>query len=116
MAMSRRLLTLVAGLCTALLLVNEGSITVEAGNYTYLDTLNSGVAAMLDLNTANETVIIDATEKELTQNAAQAAQETNLVMVNVKSTLNVRAEASEDAKKVGKIYKDCGGTVLEQSN
>jgi len=116
MAMSRRLLTFVAGLCTALMLGNEGSITVEAGNYTYLDTLNSGVAAMLDLNTANETVIIDATEKELTQNAAQAAQETNLVMVNVKSTLNVRAEASEDAKKVGKIYKDCGGTVLEQSN
>ena len=37
-------------------------------------------------------------------------------MANVKSALNVRAEASEDAKKVGKLYKDCGGIILERAD
>ena len=37
-------------------------------------------------------------------------------MANVKSALNVRADASEDAEKVGMIYKDCGGTILERAD
>lgn len=37
-----------------------------------------------------------------------------LVMANVKSVLNIREEASTDSKIVGKLYKDCGGTVLER--
>ncbi len=117
MARSRRLLTMVAGLCVVMTLANQESITVEAGsNNTYLDSFNSGVAAMLDLNTENAAEIMNATEKELTEIASEDAEESTLVMVNVKSTLNVRAEASEDAEKVGKIYKDCGGIILEQKD
>ncbi len=37
-----------------------------------------------------------------------------LVMANVKSVLNVRAGSGTDTKIVGKLYKDCGGTVLEK--
>lgn len=37
-----------------------------------------------------------------------------LVMANVLSALNVRAGASLDSKVVGKLYKDCGGIVLER--
>lgn len=37
----------------------------------------------------------------------------SLVMANVKSVLNMRDEASTDAKIVGKLYKDCGGTLLQ---
>ena len=37
-----------------------------------------------------------------------------MVMANVKSALNVRSEANESADKVGKLYKDCGGTILER--
>ncbi len=37
-----------------------------------------------------------------------------LVMANVKSVLNVRAGQGTDTKVVGKLYKDCGGTVLER--
>ncbi|MCR5280018.1 MAG: cell wall hydrolase [Lachnospiraceae bacterium] len=36
-----------------------------------------------------------------------------LVMANVLSVLNVRSDASLDSKVVGKLYKDCGGVVLE---
>lgn len=116
MARSRRVLSLIAGLCVALTLANTRSMTVEAGgNHTYLDSLNSGVAAMLDLNTENAARMLKATEKSL-ESVSKDTSESTLVMTNVKSALNVRAEASEDAEKVGKIYKDCGGTILERKD
>ena len=34
-------------------------------------------------------------------------------MANVVNSLNVRAEASEEAEKVGFLYADCGGEILE---
>ena len=43
-----------------------------------------------------------------------ADSQSTLVMANVKSALNVRSEANEDADKVGKLYKDCGGLILER--
>lgn len=39
-----------------------------------------------------------------------------MVMANVQNALNVRSEASEDSEKVGKLYKDCGGTILERKD
>lgn len=115
MAISRRLLAAVASLCVVCTLVNTESITVEAGsNNTYLDSLNCGVAAMLDADSKNEAKIIDASE--LAAPSAEEEKESTLVMVDVKSTLNVRAEADENAEKVGKIYKDCGGIILERKD
>lgn len=117
MAISRRLLTVVAGICAAFVLCSTESITVEAGsNNTYLDSFNSGVAAMLDLNTENTAKIVMATARQLTQPVSEDTEDFALVMTNVKNTLNVRAQASEDAKKVGKIYKDCGGVILERKD
>lgn len=37
-----------------------------------------------------------------------------LVMTAVSDVLNVRSEPSEDAEKVGYLYADCGGTILER--
>lgn len=45
---------------------------------------------------------------------AEKEQETKLVMANVKTALNVRSDANENAEKVGMLYKDCGGYVLER--
>lgn len=117
MAISRRLLALATSLCMALVIGSTESITVEAGsNNTYLDSLNSGVAAMLNLNTENAAEVMRATEKELSQLVSEDTAESTLVMANVKSVLNVRAQASENAEKVGKIYKDCGGIILERKD
>ena len=41
-------------------------------------------------------------------------ESSDLVMAHVSSVLNVRAEGNVDSKKVGKLYKDCGGLVLER--
>lgn len=46
--------------------------------------------------------------------ALQKEEESDLVMVNVQVAMNVRAEASEESDKVGVLYKDCGGRILER--
>ena len=52
------------------------------------------------------------------EKAVEEAADTDydLVMANVSNTLNVRQEPDEEAKKVGYLYADCGGTVLERKN
>ena len=39
-----------------------------------------------------------------------------LVMANVEEAVNVRSEASEKSNLLGKLYKECGGEILERSN
>ena len=38
----------------------------------------------------------------------------DLVMANVSVAMNVRLEPSESSEKVGYLYKDCGGRIIEQ--
>ena len=39
-----------------------------------------------------------------------------IVMANVSRVMNVREEPSEDATKVGVLYKDCGGKLLDRQD
>lgn len=39
-----------------------------------------------------------------------------LVMAKVKESVNVRESASQDAEKLGVLYKECGGYVLEKQD
>lgn len=116
MAKSRRLLAAVAGMVLSITLAAESGMTAQAGsNKNYLDSLNGGVAAILDPSAVNTTEIINATAQELNLTASEKEQST-LIMANVMNALNVRSEASEDSEKVGKLYKDCGGTILERKD
>ena len=45
-----------------------------------------------------------------------AEEESDLVMADVQNTLNVRAKADEESEKVGVLYKDCGGRILERKD
>lgn len=117
MAKSRRLLVMLAGLILSFSLMAETGMTAQAGsNKNYLDSLNGGVAAILDPSVTNTTEIINATAKELNLTPSEEEEQSTLVMANVRDALNVRSEASEESEKVGKLYKDCGGTILERKN
>ncbi|MCD7862706.1 MAG: cell wall hydrolase [Lachnospiraceae bacterium] len=73
-----------------------------------MDSFNSGVASILTPSyniSDNQSVTAASTETSY-----------ELAMVNVENTLNVRAEASEDSLVIGKLYKDCGGVVLERKD
>ena len=39
-----------------------------------------------------------------------------LVMANVEEAVNVRSEASEKSNLIGKLYKECGGEIIERKN
>ncbi len=113
MARSRRLLGTLAGIGLSLLIMSTG-MTVEAGSMTnYLNELNAGVASILNPSATNTSEILNATKEEL-QLATMEEETSDLVMANVKNALNIREEASENGKRIGMLYKDCGGTILER--
>jgi len=116
MARSKGVLVAAMGLVLSVSMIAQTSITAEAGSRNYLNELNGGVAAILESNSTDTAEIINATAKELNITLSQEEEQSTLVMANVKNALNVRSEASEDAEKIGKLYKDCGGTVLERKD
>ena len=122
MARSRRLpgmLTrLVLSITAIITLAMHTGMTAQAGSTkNYLNEFNGGVAAILDPGSIDTEELINATARELNLSlSAQEEQSSKLVMANVKNALNVRSEASEEADKVGKLYKDCGGTILERKD
>lgn len=117
MAKGKRLSAILAGVLLFGVLAGNADMTVEAGgNSDYLNLMSGGVAALLDSDTGNAEELINTTQKSLDLKAAQEEEQCTLVMANVRNALNVRAQASGDAEKVGMIYKDCGGTILERSN
>ncbi len=118
MLKSRRMFILFAGLILCLCISGMFYLDVEAaGQKEYLDSLSVGITQIIDptTGTANEQAI-----KELTEiaesNRSQTVEESDLVMVNVQVAMNVRAEASEESDKVGVLYKDCGGRILERKD
>ena len=118
MARSRRLLVALTGLMMSLVMVVQTGMTAQAGSTkNYLEELNGGVAAILDPASDSSAEAINATAKELNLTLIieeEEKEESTLVMANVRDALNVRSDASEEADKVGKLYKDCGGTIIER--
>lgn len=83
--------------------------------------VNELIAEALQTGAAGEAVIADRMPDGEKSGAKKSGEETadddfDLVMANVTNTLNVRQEPDEEAKKVGYLYADCGGTVLERKN
>lgn len=83
--------------------INSGYESVEEFG------LKAGAAAYLEgqeesKKDSQETIDIKAEDDETDK----------LVMANVKDAVNVRVEPSEEAAIAGKLFKNCGGTILEQ--
>lgn len=121
-----RLLTMVAGFLLSLLLFSAEEITVQAGEKAGYDFPSTGIAEVLDpgvFTSDSSDISVDAEEQSgLNLNinekfeAEQERMEQELTMANVQNALNIRAEASEESEKVGLLYKDCGGKILDQKD
>lgn len=74
------------------------------------------MAEALQTGAVGEAVIPDRIPGGEKDGEEAADADYDLVMANVSNTLNVRQEPDEEAKKVGYLYADCGGTVLERKN
>ncbi|MCD7836414.1 MAG: cell wall hydrolase [Lachnospiraceae bacterium] len=112
---SGKLSAALMGICISVFLFMCSDITVSAGG-NYLDTQNGGVATVLNPGTRDTAEIISEKAAELNLTIPEEEEVSSLVMANVKDALNVRSDASEDADKVGKLYKDCGGVILERKD
>lgn len=114
-----RLLETVAGIFFILLIFLAEEITVQASEKEGYDFSCFGVAEVLNPSAlsseepAREQEQLNINEKF---QAEKARMEEELAMANVQNALNIRAQADEKSAKVGLLYKDCGGTILEREN
>lgn len=124
MTRSRKLLVSIVSVLLSVLVFVSTDMSAEASGYdSYLDTLNTGISAILDHTTTDCSDIITETAEKLNLNLDSATEEeiveekvSKLVMANVKSSLNIRVEPQSDAEKVGRLYKNCGGVILERKD
>jgi len=107
------------GLCLFLAVV----LVVLAGDWAALTVRATDSNQDFDLN-AGASVVVEAdilSEDTSFQDKVDEAQEeveerSKLVMANVDKSVNVRAEANSESEKVGLLYEDCGGTILERAD
>lgn len=113
MLKGKRLLSILTGLAISLYMMYGISLdTAAVGKKEYLDSLSAGVSNAISTNDDSN----DGETEEQTQENEESGEKSDLVMADVKAALNVRAEASEDSEKVGLLYKDCGGRILERKD
>ncbi len=123
MKKNSRLLVATLGLClTAGMLFSNGS-TAEAGlTDNCLSSLSGGVASVIEPSSysASDLIIETAEKLNLTLDTEPEEEEDirdyELVMVNVKGTLNVRTGPGEKYPRVGMFYKGGGGRVLDHQD
>lgn len=107
------------GLCLFLALI----LVVLGGDWMTLTVLASDTNRSFDLS-AGASVVVEAdilSEEESFQDRVEEVQEeveerNKFVMANVDKSVNVRAEADSESEKVGLLYEDCGGTILERGD
>ena len=119
MLKGRSVSILLAGLILCLALLGALRLNAEAaGKDDYLDSMNAGIAQIIESSTApvTEKAIEELTQMSGTNVIQDEQKESDLVMVNVQQALNVRADANNESDKVGLLYKDCGGRILERKD
>lgn len=117
----KRLLTIVAGILLIPFLFLAEEITVHANEKESYDFPSTGIAEVLNPNVLTDdhpSVVEVQTSLNINEKfeAEQERMEQELTMANVQNALNIRAEATEESEKVGLLYKDCGGKILDQKN
>lgn len=118
MLRGKRVLILFASLILCLGLAVLIRLDAEAASKKeYLDSLSVGISQIVDptVEAVDEKAIEELTQMSEAA-ASQKEEESDLVMVNVQVAMNVRAEATEESDKVGVLYKDCGGRILERKD
>lgn len=89
---------------------------------TSIEQLNAGAAVLVDVNVAmNDAELTTLVRKQTSDTAPIHAMdekdtESTLVMAKVNQYVNIRKEPNQDSEKVGVLYKDCGGDILQRQD
>lgn len=81
--------------------------------------LSAGAAVLLnmDIAKADEEIVElvkNNTTESITAKTVAKEEESTLVMAKVNQYVNIRKESNQDSEKLGVLYKDCGGHILER--
>lgn len=115
MTKGRQLFTVAMSFLLFLSLGFQAGITAHAEEGEgCLEQLRGGVATLVSPGTSVSVDMEDAADEVRHNVGTEKEQESKLVMADVRTALNVRSDANETAEKVGMLYKDCGGYILER--
>lgn len=82
--------------------------------------MTAGAADILDadISMKNDALIAFAKSKTASKQEIKEKEDnsSSLVMAKVNEYVNMRQEAAQEAEKVGVLYKDCGGEIIERKN
>lgn len=92
--------------------LHAGATAVINSGYESVEEFGLQAGAAVYLESQEETKA--ASQETIDTKAAEEDEIDRLVMANVKDAVNVRVEPSEEAATAGKLFKNCGGTILEQ--
>ena len=108
----KHLLRTVILLLGVMILTGIQSTKVMAGELDSLPNMSVGAAEVIDS--------IDFMTKEeieeLAEIAVAEAAKYKLVMAKVKESMNIRREPDVNSEKLGLLYADCGGEILERKD
>ncbi|MGN0402856.1 MAG: cell wall hydrolase [Acetatifactor sp.] len=121
MTKGRKIWAAIIGLILSLSLAAQADITVQADGSLYFDNMRGGVAALMNYESVDTVSRMTATPRVNfldfdAEDENEDERVKNLVMANVTNSLNVRSEASVEAERVGMLYKDCGGIILDRKD
>ena len=119
MKRGNRLFLLTAAFLFVLCVSAATALPAHAAEKEGYEFPSAGVAQVLDPGAISTDTPVKE-EKALNINEKfeneKERMEKELAMANVQNALNIRAEADEKSEKVGYLYKDCGGTILERKD
>lgn len=99
--------------------VQEKEEISETEKEDQTEILTAGIATILDpgaISTSEPVKVEEELNIDQKFENEKIRMEKELTMANVQNALNIRAEATEDSEKVGFLYKDCGGTILDRKD
>lgn len=99
--------------------VQEKEEISETEKEEQTEILTAGIATILDpgaISTSEPVKVEEELNIDQKFENEKIRMEKELTMANVQNALNIRAEATEDSEKVGFLYKDCGGTILDRKD
>lgn len=121
MKFRKRLLRGMTGIFAGLLSLSMSSMVAHAASgVKILAGLNQGAAITLDsVDSIDEETILALLDDD--SGGGEDDEETDghpsgLFMANVKQSMNVREEPTTESSKVGMLYADCGGRILENGD
>ena len=89
---------------------------------TSIEQLNAGAAVLVDVDVATNDAELTTLVRKQTSDIApihamdEKDTESTLVMAKVNQYVNIRKEPNQDSEKVGVLYKDCGGDILQRQD